>query len=80
MELLGLLSTEAVKSDNEDIIPLSDQKQQQMKLEACLGNTASWVPDHNRASIRIKCITRIFSFTVYIKVIFRLYSSLLSVQ
>lgn len=80
MELLGLLSTEAVKSDNEDIIPLSDQKQQQMKLEAYLGNTASWIPDHNRASIRIKCITRIFNFTVYIKVIFRLYSSLLSVQ
>lgn len=80
MELLWLLSTEAVKSDNKESTPLSDQKQQQMKLEAYLGNTASWIPDHNKASITIKCITRIFSFTVYIKVIFRLYCSVLRVQ
>lgn len=80
MELLWLLSTEAVKSYNKESTPLSDQKQQQMKLEAYLGNTASWIPAHNKASIIVKCITRIFSFTVYIKVIFRLYCSLLSVQ
>ena len=71
MELLWLLSAEAVKTYKEST-PLSEQKQQQMKLEAYLGNTAGWIPDHNKASIIIKCFTRIFSFTLYTKVIFRL--------
>ena len=55
MELLWLLSTEAVKSDNKESTPLSDQKQQQMKLEAYLGNTASWIPDHNKAKKERGC-------------------------